>query len=116
MAIGKRRLPGAACRRSRTTLDGLLLETAATWYRHTVFARVENVQKDELFQPPSPLAGNVFRVSELSLGYVYDVPIFDHVAVGIGAMGTIDFVPSAIEPAYGSDPVSFMAFLRLKTI
>ena len=32
--------------------------------RHTVFARAENVQKDELFQPPSPLAGQVFRVSE----------------------------------------------------
>jgi hypothetical protein len=98
------------------TLDGLLLETAATWHQHTVFARVENVQKDELFQPPSPLAGDVFRVSELTLGYVYDVPIWDHLAAGIGAEGTVDFVPSSIEPYYGPNPVSFMAFLRLKTI
>lgn len=98
------------------TLDGLLLETAATWYRHTVFARAENVQKDELFRPPSPLAGDIFRVSELSLGYVYDVPVLDHLAAGVGAMATVDFVPSAIEPAYGSNPVSFMTFLRLKAI
>jgi hypothetical protein len=99
------------------TLDGLLLESAAIWYRHTVFARVENVQKNELFQPPSPLAGDIFRVSEFSLGYVYDVPVLDHLAAGVGAMGTVDFLPSKIGPAYGSDnPVSFMAFLRLKTI
>ena len=74
------------------------------------------MQKDELFQPPSPLAGDVFRVSELTLGYVYDVPIWDHLAAGIGAEGTVDFVPSLIDPAYGSNPVSFMAFVRLKTI
>ena len=98
------------------TLDGLLLESAVTFGAHTVFGRAENVQKDELFQPPSPLAGDIFRVSELSLGYVYDVPIFDHVAAGVGAVGTIDFVPRTIEPYYGSDPLSFMAFIRLKTI
>jgi hypothetical protein len=96
------------------TEDALLLESAATWHRHTLFARVENVQKNELLQPP--LAGELFRVSEASLGYIYDVPVLDHVALGIGAMGTIDFVPSAIAPAYGRDPVSFMAFLRLKAI
>ena len=98
------------------TLDGLLLESAVTFGEHTVFARAENVQKDELFQPPSPLAGDIFRVSELSLGYVYDVPVFEHVAAGVGAMGTVDFVPHTIEPYYGSNPVSFMAFIRLKTI
>jgi hypothetical protein len=99
------------------TLDGLLLESAVSWYRHTVFARVENVQKDDLFQPPSPFAGDIVRVSELSLGYVYDIPIFDHLAAGIGGVGTVDFVPSTIAGAYGSaNPVSFMAFLRLKTI
>ena len=99
------------------TLDGLLLESAVTWQRHTVFARAENVEKNELFQPPSPLAGDIFRVSELSLGYVYDLPVFEHVAAGIGIAGTIDILPSAIAPAYGSNnPASFMAFVRLKTI
>jgi hypothetical protein len=96
------------------TLDAFLLESAATWYQHTFFARAENVQKNELFAPPSPLAGDVFRVSEFSLGYIYDIPVREHLALGMGAMGTVDFLPSTVEPSYGSDPVSYMAFLRVK--
>jgi hypothetical protein len=37
-----------------------------------------------------------------------------HVALGLGAMGTVDIVPAAIQPAYGGSPVSWMPFLRLK--
>jgi hypothetical protein len=96
------------------TLDALLLESAASWNQHTLFARVENVQKNELFVPPSSLAGRVFRVSEFSLGYIYDVSVLEHLALGFGAMGTVDFLPSTVEPSYGSDPVSYMAFMRLK--
>jgi len=66
------------------------------------------------FHTPSPLTGDIFRVSAFSLGYVYDIPIVDHLALGLGAMGTIDAVPSAIVPAYGSSPTSYMLFTRLK--
>ena len=96
------------------TLDAFLLESAASWHQHTVFIRAENVAKDELFQAPSPLAGNVFRVSAFSLGYVYDISVAEHLALGLGAMGTINVVPSAIEPSYGSSPTSYMLFTRLK--
>jgi len=96
------------------TLDAFLLESAASWYQHTVFFRAENAAKDELFRSPSPLAGDVFRVSALSLGYVYDIPIVDHLALGLGAMGTVNVLPSAIEPSYGSSPTSYMLFTRLK--
>jgi hypothetical protein len=95
------------------TLDAFLLESAVNWGRHTVFARAENVQKDELFEPPGPFAGRVFRVSEVSLGYVYDIPAARHLAVGLGAMGTVDLVPSAIKPSYGGSPTAWMPFLRL---
>ena len=95
-------------------LDGVLLESAFSFGDSTVFGRIEDAQKDELLQPPSPLAGRVFRVAEASLGYVYDLPIAKHVALGLGAMGTVDIVPSAIQPAYGAAPVSWMPFLRLK--
>ncbi len=98
------------------TLDAFLLESAASWYQHTVFARIENVEKDELFLPPSPLAGQVFGVSSFSLGYVYDIPLVDHLALGLGAMGTVDAIPATIEPAYGTSPVSYMLFTRLKLI
>jgi len=96
------------------TLDAFLLESALSWHRHTVFARAENAQKDELFEPPSPLAGDVFRVSTLSLGYVYDIPVARHLKLGLGAMGSVYDLPTAIQPAYGSGPVSYMLFTRLK--
>jgi hypothetical protein len=107
------RSPGATHRPGHT-LDAVLLETAASFGRHTLFARAEAVQKDELFTAPSPLAGQVFRVSAFSLGYVYDFPIAKHLAIGPGVVGTAYALPSAIRPAYGSGPLSVMAFLRLK--
>jgi hypothetical protein len=56
----------------------------------------------------------VFRVSSFSLGYVYDIPVLDHLALGLGASGTVDVLPAIVEPAYGSDPLSYMLFTRLK--
>jgi hypothetical protein len=96
------------------TLDGFLLESAVNLGRQTLFARAENVQKDELFQPPSPLAGQVFGVSEATLGYVYDIPISRRLALGLGVQGTLNIVPSAIRFAYGDDPTGYMPFVRLK--
>ncbi len=96
------------------SLDAFLLESAVSWNNHTVFARAENAQKDELFQPPNPLAGNVYRVSSFSLGYVYDIPLAEHLKLGLGGMASIYGLPTAIQPAYGSGPVSTMLFTRLK--
>jgi len=94
-------------------LDGVLLESAYSLGRHDLFARLEDVQKDELLVPPSRLAGQVFRVAEASLGYVYNLPLADHVALGLGGMGTVNIVPAAIRPAYGGTPWGWMPFLRL---
>jgi hypothetical protein len=96
------------------TLDAFLLESSVSWNQHTVFARAENAAKDELFTAPSPLAGDMFRVSSFSIGYVYDIPVADHLFFGLGAMGTVDATPSVIERFYGSDPTSYMLFTRLK--
>jgi len=92
----------------------VLLESAVSWQRHTLFARAENAAKDELFAAPSPLAGGIFHVESFSLGYVYDIPVADHLSLGLGAMGTVDIVPSPIRPAYGSNPFSDMVFTRFK--
>jgi len=96
------------------TLDAFLLESAVSWYRHTLFARAESAAKDELFQAPSPLAGDVFHVSSFSLGYVYDIAVAEHLELGFGAVGSLYDLPSAIQPAYGSSPTSYMLFTRLK--
>jgi hypothetical protein len=97
------------------TLDAFLLESAVSWKRHTVFARAESAQKNELFQPPSPLAGRVFRVAAASLGYIYDIPIAKHLALGLGVMGSRYDLPEAVKPAYGGSPTSYMTFVRFKT-
>ncbi len=96
------------------TLDGFLLESAVNWGRHTIFARAEDAQKNELFQPPSPFAGRVFRVGAFSLGYIYDIPVAKHLALGLGAAGSAYALPAAIRPAYGGSPTSYMTFVRLK--
>ena len=96
-------------------LNGYLLEsTLAFRTRHTVFARVERVTKDELFEESDPLAGLPFTVGEASLGYVYDFFERTHFETGLGGMATLSFVPAALEPSYGSTPVSEMVFLRMR--
>ncbi len=80
---------------------------------HTVFARLEKVQEDELFQPPSPLAGGIYGVTKLSAGYIHDWDVADHLRFGIGGLVSVYDLPSVIHTAYGS-PHSYMLFLRLK--
>jgi hypothetical protein len=93
-----------------------LLESALGWYGHTIFARIEDDQKNELFRPGDPLAGRMFEVAKFSLGYVYDIPIEEHLALGLGAVGSLYSLPSALDAAYGSGPSSYMLFVRVKLI
>jgi hypothetical protein len=97
-----------------TTLDAWLLESAVTWDRHTLFARAEHDAKDELFDDASPLHGQAFDVSKLSLGYIYDMPVAPHLSAGLGALGSVYDLPDAIQPFYGSSPLSWMGFIRFK--
>jgi hypothetical protein len=96
-------------------LDGFLLESAVNLQEtHTLFARAERVDEDELFESPSPLAGQSFTVNKLSAGYIYDIPVAEHLKLGLGGLGSVYDLPNALKPAYGGTPVSFMIFLRLK--
>jgi hypothetical protein len=95
--------------------NAVLLESALSFKEnHTVFGRAEWVEKDELFDDADPLAGEQFDVGKLSLGYVYDIPISEHVKIGIGGLGSVYALPSDLDDAYGRDPVSGMAFVRIK--
>ncbi|HXJ02875.1 MAG TPA: hypothetical protein VNH44_16770 [Micropepsaceae bacterium] len=98
------------------TSNAYLLESAFGWYAHTIFARAENDEKNELFAPGSPLAGRQFDVSKFSVGYIYDIPVAEHLSLGLGAMGSLYALPSALTPAYGSSPSSYMLFSRVKLI
>lgn len=97
------------------TTNALLLESAYAWQdKHTIFGRAEWVQKDELFDDTDPRAGEKFNVGKLSIGYVRDIPLAEHVKLGIGGLGSVYALPGSLDNDYGHDPVSGMAFLRLK--
>lgn len=96
--------------------DAFLLESALNlMHTHTFFTRIENVEKDELFQEDDPSHGEVFNVSKLSVGYIYDFPEWKQMHWGVGGLFSAHFIPNSLEEAYGEDtPTSFMVFARVK--
>jgi len=95
------------------TLDAFTAEAAEEIAdRHTIFGRAEWVEKDELFVAPDPRAGRVFDVGELTAGYRYDFWRGVHVSTGIGAAGTLSFVPESLHDAYGATPASVIVFVH----
>jgi hypothetical protein len=97
------------------TSNAYLLESAyAAGNSHTVFFRAESVDKNELFLPGTPLAGQDFRVGKASLGYIYDFPANGYYTLGIGGLVSKYALPFALTPAYGASPTSGMLFVRLK--
>jgi hypothetical protein len=94
--------------------DAFLLESAVSWYQHMLFARAENDDKNELFPEADPLHGHSFNVNKFSIGYVYDIPIGEHLSLGLGMLGSLYSLPSALDTSYGSSPASYMAFTRVK--
>jgi hypothetical protein len=94
-------------------LDAFTAEVAATFgERHTVFARAEHVEKDELFLEPDPRAGQIFKVGELTAGYRNDFWHQGRITAGLGAAGTLSFVPDELQSAYGDMPASVLLFLH----
>jgi len=94
-------------------LDAFTAEAAASiGERHTVFVRAERVEKDELFLEPDPLAGQIFKVGELTAGYRNDFWHQGHFIAGLGAAGTLSFVPDELHSTYGDMPASLLLFLH----
>jgi len=95
-------------------LDAYLAETAITWHStHTLFARLERVQEEEIFTGVSALTGREPSVAKLSVGYIHDWPLGGHLYAGLGGLVSIYDLPKAADSAYGS-PHSYMVFARLK--
>lgn len=97
------------------TLDGFLLESAIRVKdTHTFFTRLERVAKDELFPEGDPLHGRKFEVNKITLGYIYDLPAWNHMKWGLGSSFDINVIPDRLKPSYGDMPVGFMIFVRVK--
>ena len=87
---------------------------------NTILARAEFAQKSAedlgFDEPPYGFASErTLAISSLSLGYIRELGRGWGTTLGVGAMGTINVVPSSIENAYGSrTPLGAVVFLRLR--
>ncbi|CAN5191944.1 hypothetical protein BH09DEP1_BH09DEP1_0730 [soil metagenome] len=94
-------------------LNGYMLESAVEINdQHIIFGRAEYVAKDELFLPPSPFAGQVFKVGKIDAGYIFEFNPIPNTQWGLGFVASASFVPREIKPVYGGTPLSYMVFLR----
>ena len=96
-------------------LDAVAVESALNAGRSwTLFARGERIDNDEL-PPLGGVAGMPYTVGKVSVGAVHDFPYSGHIRFGVGGLFALNFVPAALESAYGGrTPKGVMLFLRLK--
>lgn len=92
----------------------LLESTYVIADKHSLFGRFEQVDKDELFAPGDPMHGQSFRVRKLSLGYLYDFVSTGPLRWGLGGVVGVPRVPSALDAAYGRNPMSYLVFLQAR--
>ncbi|MGO9085680.1 MAG: hypothetical protein ACLQBK_10675 [Candidatus Sulfotelmatobacter sp.] len=96
-----------------TTLNSYLLETTLNFrQKNYAFSRLELVDKDELF-PQAPVHP-AYRIGAYTFGGVRDLIQNRTWQLGLGADMTIYSKPTALDAAYGSYPVSFQVFLRVR--
>jgi hypothetical protein len=97
------------------TLDGYLVESALIFDKtYTLFARAERVKENELTEDIPGLDHHVFTVGKVTLGGIYDIPVREHLKLGIGASVSRSFLPADLKPLYGGNPTAYMLFARLK--
>lgn len=89
----------------------------ATWRlddRWTVFGRGEVIESDELLALPGTAHGPVFTVGKVSAGAIHHFRLTASVRLGLGGLVARSIVPGPLDPSYGGDRTSGMAFVRLK--
>lgn len=72
------------------------------------------MDEDELFLQSDPRHATVYGVQRLTVGYIFDVPIDQPFRLGIGASGTFNWFPEALESEYGESPHGFTVFVRTR--
>ncbi len=94
-------------------LNSYLLEsTLNLWSKNYVFSRIELVDKDELF-PDNPLLPS-YRIGAYTFGGDRDLIQNRLWQLAAGADLTFYSKPASLNASYGSNPVSFQIFLRMR--
>jgi hypothetical protein len=94
-------------------LNSYLLESTLNFKaRNYAFSRIELVDKDELF-PDAPTHPS-FRIGAYTLGGARDLVQNRLWQLALGADVTFYSKPTALNSAYGENPVSFQVFVRVR--
>lgn len=104
--IGTGRLESSVLLESTVDLDG----------RNAFFGRAEYVRKnaEELVIPSVP-ATTQYDVGAVALGYLRTVGTAVGLAASVGVRGSVNFVPSALVPEYGSrTPLGIAIYVRVR--
>lgn len=112
LAWGRKQTVEADGRR-HTPQDAFVAEASWTDRVWTVFGRGELIESDELLAPPGEAHGPVYTVGKFSVGAIRDVELAPRVRIGLGALAARSLTPDALDPNYGGDRSSGMAFIRL---
>ena len=101
--------------------NGVLAETEAILdHRNTILGRLTFVQEEagDLAVDTPPLSfpsDRLFDVGTASLGFIRELFNGKAATIGLGVLGTVNAVPSALESTYGSrTPLGGLLFLRLR--
>jgi hypothetical protein len=101
--------------------NGYLLESTFRFLeKNNIWTRIENVDRtNELLLgeniPPTTFRERYFtRVQAYTAGYDRDIGHFAHLSTAVGAQVTWFGVPTALQPVYGTHPVSLVAFVRVR--
>jgi hypothetical protein len=96
-----------------TNLNSYLLESTVNFKRSNyAYTRLELVDKDELF-PQAPVHP-AYRIGAYTFGGVRDLVHSHSWQLGLGADITFNTKPAVLDSAYGTNPVSFRIFLRVR--
>jgi hypothetical protein len=92
--------------------DALVAEASLKHAGWSLFGRGEMTENREL---TAVVDGPVYGVGKVSVGAVRDFRIASHLALGPGALFSVNFMPAALADSYGGgNPTGAMAFVRLK--
>lgn len=106
---------GRNARKSRETVMGYLLESTYRFSGANVFfGRLEQVGNDELMREDESVRVDPFKMNKLTVGYFRNVSARSRLNFDVGILASKHFIPSAMDAPYGTNPVAYMAFIRLK--
>lgn len=102
-------------------LNGYIAESTVNFLdKNYLYTRLELVDKNQLLRPADRLRLGItadhpaFRIGAYTLGGARDVVTNERISIAFGSDLTFYSKPAALDPIYGSNPVSWKLFLRLR--